>query len=137
MPAPLAAVWLCAVLMQAPMFFHDVDKGSRSGIDEGRQAIVRTERDWTALWRQHDPNRPAPPVDFKRDMVVAVFLGSRPTAGYSAEIADVAVSGDTLVVRYRERRPQADAIAAQVLTFPFHMVSVPARPGRATFESIE
>ena len=62
-------------------------------------------------------------------MVVGVFLGSRPTAGFGVEIVSAREEQGALVVRYRETRPAADAIAAQVLTSPYHLVAVPKRGG--------
>jgi hypothetical protein len=116
---------------------RDIDRGDQSSIDEERQAVVRTDAEWTALWRRHNPNRARPRVDFAKDMVLAVFLGSRPVAGFSTEIANVAISGDVLVVQYREKRPVGGGVAAQVLTFPFDIVAVPARAGPVRFERID
>jgi hypothetical protein len=101
-----------------------VAQGIMSNIEEPRQAVVRTAAEWQALWKQHDFTRPAPAVDFTRSMVVAVFLGTRPTAGYSVEIVAVKADGTHVVVEYRERRPAPDALNAQILTSPFHAVRV-------------
>ena len=70
-----------------------------------------------------------PAVDFSKEFVVAVFLGSRPTAGFSVEIVGTRDDGAGLVVQYRETRPPAGAIVAQVLTMPYHIVAVPKRAG--------
>jgi hypothetical protein len=108
-----------------------------SNIDEPRQAVVRTAAEWQALWKQHDPGRAAPPVDFNQSMVAAVFLGSRPTAGFTAEITAVKTEGDRTVVEYRERQPAPDALVAQVLTSPFHAVRLPRAPGSIEFRRLK
>lgn len=117
--------------------FRVVDKGSQSGIDDARQVVVRTAEDWTKLWRVHGMDRERPPVDFSRDMVVGVFMGSRPTAGFGIEIASVASEGGTTVVRYRETMPKRDAITAQVLTSPYELVAIPKTSGDVKFEKVE
>ncbi len=66
--------------------FVNIDKGTQSNVDEGRKVTVRSEADWTLLWQQHDPDRPRPSVDFSKQMVVGVFMGSRTTAGFAVEI---------------------------------------------------
>ena len=66
-----------------------------------------------------------PSVDFTREVVVAVFMGTRPTAGFTIEITRVRVEGPALVVTYKETRPAPDGVTAQVLTSPFHIVAVP------------
>lgn len=138
MPSPTwIAAGLAALLLQAPPAPRDIDRGDQSNVDDERQLVVRSGAEFATLWRRHNPNRPQPRVDFQKEMVVAVFLGSRPVPGFSVEIANVAVAGDALVVQYREARPAPGAIAAQVLTFPFHIVAVPARAGPVRFERIE
>jgi hypothetical protein len=73
-------------------------------------------------------------VDFSKEMVVGVFLGSRPTAGYTLEIVSATQDGGKLTVRYREASPPRDAITAQVLTSPYHIVALPFFPGEVKFE---
>jgi hypothetical protein len=102
-----------------------LDKGDQSNIDSPRQVVVRTEAEWTALWRQHTPDRPMPKVDFSREMVVGMMIGSRPTAGYSIDIVSTIEANGVLHVRYRETRPGRGTITAQILTSPYHLVAVP------------
>jgi len=79
-------------------------------------------------------SRPVPGVDFGRRMVVAVFLGTRPSAGYAVEITGTGVDGNDLVVQWSERRPEKGMVAAQILTSPAHIVSVPKVTGAIRFE---
>jgi hypothetical protein len=113
--------------LQAPAPVRSIARGLDSQLDAARQATVRTAAEWEALWRLHGGERTRPPVDFGKEMVVAVFMGSRPTAGFSVEIVGARVDGPALVVQYRETRPPADAFVAQVLTMPYHIAAVPAR----------
>ena len=127
---------LTALLMMAPQApgptgqagsngsLRSIDKGLDSQIDEARQVAVRSAAEWEKLWRQHAGERARPPVDFVKETVLAVFLGSRPTAGFSIEIAGTRQDGPTLIVQYRETRPAAGGIVAQVLTSPYHIVAM-------------
>jgi PrcB C-terminal len=124
---------LMMTLASAPL--RSIDKGLDSQMDDGRQATVRSAVEWEKLWRLHAGERARPAVDFGREMVVAVFLGSRPTAGFSIEIVDAREEGDALVVQYRETRPPAGGIVAQVLTSPYHIVAMP-RHAAVKFEKI-
>jgi hypothetical protein len=120
----MMAILLAAVL-QATVPMRAIDKGTMSQIDGARQAVARSAAEWSTLWSQHAGDRARPAVDFNKEMVVAVFLGTRPTAGFSVEVVGAREEGTTLVVSYRESRPQPGAVAAQVLTSPFHVVAVP------------
>lgn len=110
-----------------------IAKGTLSGVERPRQVVVRTEADWRALWKEHAPERAAPPVDFTTRSVVAVFLGSRRTAGFDVSITAVEPRGAETVVHYRETRPGRDDMVAQVITTPFHIVSAPLLQGAVTF----
>lgn len=122
--------------------FHIVDRGTQSGVEESRQIVVRTADEWAALWRVHGMARERPKIDFTREMVVGVFIGSRPTAGFGVDIVGVAEesggspSDPRFVVRYREKTPGPDAITAQVLTSPYVLVSVPTMAGEVKFERV-
>ena len=111
-------------MLQATVAFTTVARGTDSQISEPREAIVRSVEEWQTLWGAHSAER-APAVDFSRFMVVGVFLGTRPTSGYAAEIVGVRSQGPVTTVEYRERRPAGDSFNLQVLTSPFHAIRIP------------
>jgi hypothetical protein len=131
--AGLCGLALAAALFQPDARVRSLDKGDQSFVDERRTVIARSTAEWRAAWNQHAPDRSRPPVDFGREMVVGVFLGSRPTAGFAVEIVGVKGEADALIVRYRETRPAAGAILAQVVTMPYHLAAVPAHKGEIRF----
>jgi len=102
-----------------------IEKGDQSRIDEARQVLVRTDAEWTTLWQQHASGRPRPAVDFSKEMVVGLFMGSRPNAGFSTAVVSATAGNGALIVRYSETVPAAGAVTAQILTFPFHLVAIP------------
>ena len=128
-------MWAVLVLSQALINAAPLAQGAASGIEAPRQVVVRTAVEWAALWKAHSPVTPAPAVDFSRTMVVGVFLGFRPTAGFSVAIARVRSEGSRTIVEYVERKPAAGMVA-QILTFPFHLVTLPATPGSVEFREV-
>ncbi len=121
------AITLAAALMQAQASPapHTLEKGDQSNVEDARQVLVRTEAELRRLWQQHAPDRPVPKVDFSREMVVGVFMGSRPNAGFSTAIVSATAANGALMVRYSESRPTAGTVSAQILTFPYHLVAIP------------
>jgi hypothetical protein len=111
------------MILQAPNT-RTIAKGDQSNVDDATQALVRTEAEWTRLWNQHAPDQPRPAVDFSKQMVVAVFMGSRPNAGFSTTITAATAANGALLVRYKETAPAAGAVSAQILTFPYHIVAI-------------
>lgn len=108
--------------------FQTVSKGSRSGVRDPRQVVLRSQAEWIALWAQHvsaDVNPvPPPTIDFTKDLVVAVFLGEKPTGGYDVAISRAQRGDDAVVIYYRERTPAPGALVTQSLTHPFHIVRI-------------
>ena len=129
---PVAAV-LMAVQLSGADGITTIARDQMSGVDRPRQAVARTDAEWKALWRDHAGDKPLPAVDLASRMVAAVFLGSRNSAGYGVEITAVRKDGDAMVIEWRETRPAADAITAQVITTPAHLVSVPRFAGEVRF----
>ena len=117
------SVLCCAAAPADAIAFKTIDRGGQSNIESAREVVVRTAAEWTALWKQHMPGRKPAAVDFKRSVVVGVFLGSRATGGYSVDITGIERRGTELVVTYREGRPAPNDMVTQVLTSPFHIVS--------------
>src|SRR5688500_15387378 len=73
---------------------------SMSNVEEARTAVASTEAEWSALWKSHASDKALPKVDFAKRSVVAVFLGTRPSAGYRVEIIGVRPEGGGVVVEW-------------------------------------
>jgi hypothetical protein len=108
-----------------------------SGMAAPRQAVARSHEEWQALWQAHAPGTSAPPVDFSREMVAAVWLGPRPSSGYGVEIVAAAAEGPGVSVAYQERAPGPGTMTAQVLTSPFHAVRMERGEGPVVFRRVE
>jgi hypothetical protein len=128
------AAALALSMLQATPAVRTIERGDQSGIETPKQVVVRTAAEWTALWRQHAPERPVPSIDWSKEMVVGIFLGSRNTAGYGVDITGVASESGALVVRYRQREPSPDAITAQIITTPYQIVAIPSTDAAVRFE---
>ena len=70
-------------------------------------------------------------------MVASVFLGSRPTAGFTIDIVSARDDHGAVVVSYRETGPPPGAVAAQVITSAYCIAALPRRDGDVRFERIQ
>jgi len=111
---------------EVPVPFTTLAMGQHSRIRQTTAVVVRDAKEWQQLWQRHG-GAPAerPVVDFSRKMVVAVFMGERPTAGYGLRVLDVHRANDGLHVLIRRRQPAPDRPVAQVITTPFVMIQLP------------
>ena len=130
---------LLAALAQTPPTpsVRTIERGAMSFIDVPRQVTARTAAEWTAAWRVHAGERPAPAVDFTKEMVVGVFLGSRRTSGFSVEIVRTHDENGALIVEYVESQPSPRTVTAQVITMPYHLAAIPQRAGDVKFVKVD
>jgi hypothetical protein len=116
--------------------FSTVAKGDASEQQTARQVTVRTAAEWKALWKEHAPTAKMPEIDFSKQMVVGIFLGTKPSAGHEVEIIGARIEEKDLVVEYVQKQPARGTLAAQILTEPFHLVSVPTHAGPVRFQQV-
>ncbi|MEE8574100.1 MAG: protease complex subunit PrcB family protein [Thermodesulfobacteriota bacterium] len=71
---------------------------------------------------------PRPKIDFKKNGVLLIEMGSRPTAGYAVESSNkgVRVIGSLVEVNTHWIKPAPGAILAQIITSPCLMISFTA-----------
>lgn len=112
-------------------------KGIHCGIRERKQVVIDDPREWLRLWQQVYRNIfPAPklpPIDFAKNTVLAVFMGQKPTSGYSVRISEVTKVDGEVVVRVKEASPPKGAMVSQVITHPFHIIVVPKIEAKVKF----
>ena len=65
-----------------------------------------------------------PKVDFFKDRVVAIFLGTRPTGGYTAAVSKVSVAANVAKIEVMEATPAKGEITTQALTSPWVMIAI-------------
>ena len=133
----ISLILVMALQAAMPVQVTIISRELMSMVDEPKQAVARSAAEWSALWRQHAGDKPLPAVDFGTRTVVAVFLGTRSSAGFAVDITSVHEANGGLIVRWQERRPESGDVSAQVLTSPAVIASVPKFAGEITFEKVE
>jgi uncharacterized membrane protein len=110
-------------------------RGDDSRLVETRRFLIRDRQAFAAVWAAHaGEDATIPPVDFETRMVAAVFAGERPTPGYAIEVTGAARDGADLVISIVEHLPDPARVAAQIVTSPFHIATLPRDDGRVRFD---
>lgn len=108
--------------------------GDYAAGNEGTRTVEKTE-DWRALWRMLSTSA-APPLDFSRTTVLAIFLGARPTGGYSIELVETKRTARSLIVRWREHVPEPGMTPPDGATSPYALKAIPRVDVPVRFEKI-
>lgn len=107
--------------------FRTLLRGYDSAIASQGVRLARNDAELRALWREHTANRlPAsepPKVDFAREMVALVTLGTRTSGGFAIEVTNVCEKDGRVEVEARESKPAEGAILPMVMTQPYHLIA--------------
>jgi hypothetical protein len=115
--------------------------GQTSGIQEARFTAVTNTEDWKKLWKTHTNNITPPPdiptIDFEKKDVIAYFMGTQNTGGYSVQITSVEETTwdgkPARIVHTKITTPPAGSINTMALTQPYAMKVVAKLKGRTFF----
>lgn len=115
--------------------FRVIASGTASLITTTQNRVARDQAAWNSLWNEHlgAQKPPLPAVDFASEIVVGVFLGTRPTGGYTAGVLAVEAEGAGAKVSFEERQPGQNCITTQALTQPFVLVAITRVEGAISF----
>jgi hypothetical protein len=105
--------------------FRTIARGVDSKIETRHEIVVRSGGAWHLIWYKHHGTSETPEIDFRREMIVAIFAGYGSTHASSVEIVSVYREAGSLLVRYRVQVDRT-AAAPPIATAPFHIIAVPA-----------
>lgn len=116
--------------------FSSIDNGTVSGIEDKSQWLIRTDEEWKSFWSKHKstetPPAQAPRVNFKSEMVIAVFAGTKPSGGYTAKVGHVTSSDESITVDAVLNKPKPGSMNSQMMTQPYDIVKCRQFPGKLT-----
>jgi hypothetical protein len=112
-----------------------------SGYSEPTTAVIRDSLVWATAWATiHANQQPAPSlpgVDFAREMVVLVGLGSKGSGGWNVRLTSAQDSADGLIVRFVEQAPGRGCATSQALTEPVDIARIPRWDGEVRFAGVQ
>jgi hypothetical protein len=119
--------------MSEPTIPHRVLRSGSAGHPAPAASIVvaSTDAEYRAAWSSSVGEGNPPPVDFPRERVLFLLLGTRNTGGYAVAVQSVVRDGDTLLVHAPVQRPPAGGMTTQALTAPWAAVAVDVPAFRA------
>ncbi|MCZ7586415.1 MAG: protease complex subunit PrcB family protein [Deltaproteobacteria bacterium] len=103
-------------------------EGVYSGFRRETRRLITTPAEFAALWKTVWANRidppPAPAIDFSRQVVLVVALGSLATGGHRVTIRSVERQGDKLIARVTRTQPQPGSAVTEAMSQPYSLVVV-------------
>jgi hypothetical protein len=110
--------------------FTFIDQGSQSRVRKRKSLVIKSAEEWENLLqtyrRPHDSVQSGAPIDFDREMVIAVFMDEKPSGGYGIAITGITARYEKqqLRITIRERNPPPNVFSTQALTQPYHIIKL-------------
>lgn len=108
--------------------FTVLAEGDNATVNSADFAVATSDAALISLWNVAYGNQlaqpPLPEVDFRRESVVAIFIGQRPSGGYGITLEQVTIEDGEVYISLQENEPTEDAITTQALTSPWVMLTV-------------
>ncbi len=99
---------------------------SHGGYKDAKQFVVNDNQVLSQVYMKlnmmRKPGIPVPKIDFDKNTVLALFLGTKTTGGYTYEITAISIENDTLLVNLKEEKP---TMTTAVITQPSLFVLIP------------
>lgn len=105
----------------APSFSEEVKSwsGPMDGPAKAGQQVIESSAAWKDLWQTL--GQEAPEVDFSRHRAVALFMGSKPTGGYSISVSKIEKKKRKIIVYVKEKTPSQGGMVIQAFTSPYYI----------------
>lgn len=110
--------------------FETIDHGTYSYVTEEKFETILNYDDWNNFWKLHAGGS-VPSIDFQKDMVIVVHLGTRNSGGYWVTVTKIESQTDKLVVYYDEVIPVC--YVTLMVTYPYHIIKLPRDEKQPSF----
>jgi hypothetical protein len=120
--------------------FHMIANYDANGYSQPASLVINDTDTWGKAWKQayctpplgSNPCWATPPVNFSTRTVIALFLGAKPSPGYSINITQIDRSGSNTIVHVLWTKPVNCGEATEE-TWPSYIVDIPKTEDNITF----
>lgn len=119
---PLMSMLLIGCSANEFIAFQRISEG---GLPQPGTAVIATDSEWSALWDQLRGVGGRPAVDWETDLVLGVFLGERPTGGYSVSVREIRrLAPDRIELHVTIREPSPSDFVTMAFTYPGELIRI-------------
>lgn len=109
--------------------FEVIHNGWNAAFEDKRQALLTNNEDYQTLmndvYRNFDQMPTIPVVDFTKNDVIAVFIGTKTSGGYQVSVDKIIKRNDAVSVYVNEISPGKNCMTTDALTQPYQLVKIP------------
>jgi hypothetical protein len=106
--------------------FKEILSGSNSNIFKASNMIIRSQDEletiYTSINKTILPKHDIPKIDFTKEIVIGLFMGSRNSSGYAIEIDKVQSEKEQTSIYIKKTSPSG--MVTSVMTQPFYLAKM-------------
>jgi hypothetical protein len=118
--------------------FQVLVEGDSQGSYPAKNQLITSQAAWQSFWVSVHRQLPATPnlipVDFRKNDVIALTLGSKPTDGYTVRLLSLVNAGADFKADVQVRTPGKGCVLPTKATGPYYMAMVPKITGKLNFQ---
>jgi len=121
------------------LWFELLDQGDFSGWHEENLQVIKCPVAWQNFWDVHAPGSTAPPINWDKEMVVALAMGDYPTTGFWVHLDQICFNKEenAWIIDFTFEIPGKTCDEDQVITQPFAYYRVQRAEGDFIFNKHE
>lgn len=128
--ASVAFLLIVGVAGQTPapatLPFKQIETGGFSRVRQERVFVIRSDKEYREYNKTTGRQVETPLLDWSKNQIIAVHIGSAPTTGYAVTVKRIVKTGpESAVVEVVELTPAPGRMQAMHVTYPYVLVSMP------------
>ncbi|MBC7474753.1 MAG: protease complex subunit PrcB family protein [Candidatus Sericytochromatia bacterium] len=114
-----------------PINFNSLETGYDSGIKDFSKRLAKNQKEFSTLYKEHISSQKTvnaivfPTIDFDSNMVAAIFLGERPSTGYSVNVKSIVKTDSQIIISATEKPPDSGSTVSTIVTEPYQFITLP------------
>jgi NDP-sugar pyrophosphorylase family protein len=127
-------------LIQETIPFHILVQDTYGGYTDSKFMVIETEKSlaevFNLLNKSRSPKFEIPAINFKKETVIALFLGEKTSGGYAITVEQVLDKNNKVSIFYKVTSPKLGDMVASVMTQPFSIIKIRKTAKEIVFESL-
>ncbi len=109
--------------------FDIIAQDEFGGMTDSKFIVIKDEATFSEIFKLIGkgrlPELELPTIDFKKETVIALFLGEKASGGYSITVEQIVAINDKVNVAYKVASPKPGDMVTTVMTQPYCIIKMP------------
>ena len=128
------------LMNQEEIAFEIIAQDDFGGMTESKFITIKDKNSLNEIYnlisKGRMPKLEIPAIDFKKEIVIALFLGEKTSGGHSITVKQIENINDKVIVTYKIDSPKKGEMVTTVMTHPYCIIKMPKTLKEVVFKEI-